>query len=149
MAVDVSKHLERAQRYLERNRLEEAIDAYLAVLEVAPNHLEGMLALGDLYTRLDKPERASQYYGLLFDRLHDPHEEARAIALYTRFLKPFPQPPDRQARYALLLQKQNKPEEAIEQYTAAAEAFVARQEDEEALLCWERVAQLEPDNPER
>ncbi len=149
MAVDVSKHLERAQRYLERNRLEEAIDAYLAVLEVAPNHLEALLALGDLYTRLDKPERASQYYGLLFDRLHDPHEEARAIALYTRFLKPFPQPPDRQARYALLLQKQNKPEEAIEQYTAAAEAFVARQKDEEALACWERVAQLEPDNPER
>lgn len=149
MAVDVSKHLERAQRYLERNRLEEAIDAYLAVLEVAPNHPEALLALGDLHTRLDKPERASQYYGLLFDRLHDPREEARAIALYTRFLKPFPQPPDRQARYALLLQKQNKPEEAIEQYTAAAEAFVARQEDEEALLCWERVAQLEPDNPER
>ncbi len=149
MVVDVGKHLERAQRYLEKNKLEEAIEAYRAVLQAAPNHQEALQALGNLYARLEKPEQASLYYGLLFDRLSDPHEEARAIAVYVRFLKAFPQPPERMARYALLLQKQNKPEEAIEQYGAAAEAFVARQKQEEALACWDRVAQLDPDNAGR
>jgi diguanylate cyclase (GGDEF)-like protein len=149
MAADVSKHLERAKRFLEKSRLEDAIGAYQAVLEVVPNHQEAVQALGDLYTRLEKPDRAAFYYGQLFDRLTDPGEETKATAVYARFLKSFPQPPERVARYALLLQKQAKTEEAIEQYAAAAEAFVAQHKDEEALACWERIAQVDPDNAER
>ncbi|MBI3670267.1 MAG: tetratricopeptide repeat protein [Acidobacteria bacterium] len=149
MTVDVNKHLERAKRYLERNKLEDAIEAYHAVLEAAPHHQEAMQALGDLYARVDKPERAATYYGLLFDRLTDPREEPKAVALYTRFLRNVSQPPERVARYALLLQKQNKPEEAIEQYTAAAEQFEACGRVEQALECHERIAQLDPDNAAR
>jgi diguanylate cyclase (GGDEF)-like protein len=149
MAVDVSKHLERAKRYLEKNKLQDAIQAYQAVLEVAPGHLEAVQALADLYARLNEPERAAPYYGLLFDRLTNPGEELKAIALYGRFLKSVQQPPERVARYALLLQKQNRLEEAIEQYTAAAELFLARRKEEDALNCWERIAQLDPDNATR
>lgn len=149
MAVDVDKHLERAKRYLERNKVEDAIEAYLAVLEAAPTHQDAMQALGDLYTRQNDPEKAGLYYGLLFDRLTDPREEPKAIALYARFLKSSQQPPERVARYALLLQKQNKPEEAIEQYTAAADLFLVRRREDEALTCLERIAQLEPDNVAR
>ncbi len=149
MTVDVNKHLDRAKRFLEKNRLEDAVEAYLAVLEVVPNHQQAVQSLGDLYMRLEKPKRAAVYYGLLFDRLSDPQEETKAGAIFARFLKPFPQPPERVARYALLLQKQNKHEEAIEQYAAAAETFVARHNEEEALACWERIAQLDPDNAER
>jgi len=149
MAVDVRKPLDRAKRLLEKNRLQDAIEAYLAVLEAVPSHQEAVQALAELYMRLEKPERAAVYYALLFDRLDDPCEEAKATAIYTRFLKPFPQPPERMARYALLLQKQNKSEEAIEQYAAAAQAFVARKQEEEALACWDRIAQLDPDNAER
>ncbi len=149
MAVDIAKHLERAKRYLEKNKLQDAIEAYQAVLEASPAQQEAIQALGDLHARLNEPERAALYYGLLFDRLTDPGEELKATALYARFLKAVPQPPERMARYALLLQKQNKVEEAIEQYTAAAEQFQARQKKEEALACWERIAQLDPDDPER
>src|SRR5260370_2254580 len=37
MAADVSKHLDRAKRFLEKNRVEDAIGAYLAVLDEMPN----------------------------------------------------------------------------------------------------------------
>ncbi len=149
MAVDVAKHLERAKRYLEKNKLQDAMEAYQSVLEANPNHQEAMQSLGDLHVRLNQPEKAGMYYGMLFDRLTEPHDEPRATALYTRFLKLMAQPPDRIARYAFLLQKQNKVEEAIEQYTAAAEMFVARQKPEDALTCWERIAQIDPDNAAR
>src|SRR5712692_4931554 len=149
MAVDVAKQLDRAKRYLEKNKLQDAVEAYQAVLEAWPAQQEAMQALGDLHARLNEPERAALYYGLLFDRLTDPGEELKATALYARFLKAVQQPPERMARYALLLQKQNKVEEAIEQYTAAAEQFQARQKKAEALACWERIAQLDPDDPER
>ena len=49
MTPDVTKHLERAKRCLEKNRVEDAIEAYQAVLEAAPTHQEAMQALGDLY----------------------------------------------------------------------------------------------------
>ncbi len=151
MAADVSKHLDRAKRFLEKNRVEDAIEAYLAVLNEAPQHQEATQALGDLYARMDQPDRAAVYYGLLFDLLIEPKDETKALAIYNRFLRGGhgQQPPERIARYAFLQQKQNHPDEAIEQYTKAAVLFVAANRDEDALFCWERIAQLDPENLSR
>src|SRR3981189_1783370 len=151
MAGDVSKHLERAKRFLEKNRVEDAIEAYLAVLDEAPQHQEATQALGDLYARMDQPERAAVYYGLLFDLLVDPKDEPKGLAIYNRFLRAGrgQQPPERIARYAFLQQKQNHPDEAIEQYTKAAELFTTASREEDALFCWERIAQLDPENKNR
>jgi tetratricopeptide (TPR) repeat protein len=138
MAGDVSKHLERAKRFLEKNRVEDAIEAYLAVLDEAPVHQEATQALGDLYARMDQPERAAVYYGMLFDLLVDPKDETKALAIYNRFLRSnsATQLPERIARYAFLQQKQNHPDEAIEQYTKAAELFTTAAREEDALFCW-------------
>ena len=151
MAGDVSKHLERAKRFLEKNRVEDAIEAYLAVLDEAPQHQEATQALGDLYARMDQPERAAVYYGMLFDLLVDPKDETKALAIYNRFLRSNSgvQLPERIARYAFLQQKQNHPDEAIEQYTKAAELFTTASREEDALFCWERIAQLDPENKNR
>lgn len=148
MAADVSKHLERAKRFLEKNRVEDAIQAYLAVLDEAPQHQEATQALGDLYARQDKPERAAVYYGVLFDLLVEPKDETKAVAIYNRFLRAGygQQPPERIARYAFLLQRQNHADEAIQHYTHAAERFAAAGREEDALFCWERIAQLDPEN---
>src|SRR5712692_3964234 len=87
MAADVSKHLDRAKRFLERNRIEDAISAYRAVLDEAPQHQEATQALGDLYARADQPDRAAVYYGQLFDMLVEPRDESKALAIYNRFLR--------------------------------------------------------------
>src|SRR5437660_3251233 len=151
MAADVSKHLDRAKRFLEKNRVEDAIEAYLAVLDEAPQHQEATQALGDLYARMEQPDRAAVYYGMLFDLLVEPRDEIKALAIYNRFLRPSPlqQPPERIARYAFLQQKQNRFEEAIEQYSKAAEAFTAANRTEDALFCLGRLAQLSPENSKR
>ncbi len=148
MAANINKELDRAKRFLEKNRVEDAIQAYLAVLDEAPQHQEATQALGDLYARIDQADRAAVYYGMLFDLLVDPKDETKALAIYNRFLRSIPaqQAPERVARYAFLQQRQNRPDEAIEQYNKAGELFVAAGRDEDALFCWERIAQLEPDN---
>src|ERR1700761_2418132 len=151
MAADISKHLERAKLFLEKNRVEDAIEAYLAVIEAAPQHQEATQALGDLYARMEQPDRAAVYYGMLFDLLVEPRDEIKALAIYNRFLRPVAnqQPPERIARYAFLQQKQNRYDEAIEQYSRAAEMFSEANRAEDALFCWERTAQLAPDNIQR
>src|SRR5260370_31514180 len=100
---------------------------------------------------MDEPERAVVYYGLPFDLLVEPKDETKALAIYNRFLRPGrgQLPPERIARYAFLQQKQNHPDEAIEQYTKAAELFAAANPEEDALFSWERISQLDPDNLSR
>jgi diguanylate cyclase (GGDEF)-like protein len=147
--ADVTKHLERARKYLEKNKLRDAAEEYQAALEGQPGLWEAVQALADIYTRLNDPERAAHYYGLHFDRLVEQNDATKAVALYTRFLKSVPQPAERIARYALLLQKQNKRDDAIENYNAAAEMFLSQGKEADALACWEKIAGLDFDNPAR
>jgi diguanylate cyclase (GGDEF)-like protein len=148
MAADVTKNLERAKKFLEKNRFEDAIESYLAVLQESPQNVEAAQMLGDLYSRLEYPDRAAVYYGHLFELLVDPRDESKALAIFNRFLRNSltPQSPERIARYAFLQQKQNHPEEAIDQYSKAAELFSQADRAEDALFCWERTAQLDPEN---
>ncbi|HUA00529.1 MAG TPA: tetratricopeptide repeat protein [Candidatus Aquilonibacter sp.] len=149
MASDLNKHLERARRSLEKNKLREAVTEYQAVLEEAPANQEALQALADIYTRLNEPALAAQYYGAQFDRHIEAGDVAKASAIFSRFLRSFPQPPDRLMRYGILLQKQNRPAEAIEQFSVAADLFLQHQRDIDALACYESIAILDPENASR
>jgi diguanylate cyclase (GGDEF)-like protein len=147
--ADINKHLEKARRSLEKNKLREAVAEYLLLLEEVPGHQEGLQALADIYTRLNEPALAAQYYGAQFDRLIDAGDVAKASAIFARFLRTFPQPPDRLMRYGMLLQKQNRAAEAIDQFSAAALLYQEHKRDIEALACYESMAMLDPENPAR
>jgi diguanylate cyclase (GGDEF)-like protein len=149
MAQDTNKHLERARRSLEKNKLREAVTEYQAVLDEAPANSEALQALADIYTRLNEPALAAQYYGIQFDRLVEGGDGAKASAVFLRFLRPYPQPADRLMRYGTLLQKQNRASEAIEQFSIAAGLFQEEQRGIEALACYESMALLDPENPQR
>ena len=149
MASEASKNLERGRRSLEKNKLREAVVAYQAVLDEVPSHQESLQALADIYTRLNEPSRAAHYYAIQFDRLLEAGDVAKASAIFSRFLKPTPQPPDRLMRYAALLQKHNRAAEAIEQYSVAAELFLQQQREIEAVACYESLAVLDPENAAR
>jgi diguanylate cyclase (GGDEF)-like protein len=149
MAQDITKHLERARKNLEKNKLREAIAEYQAVYEEAPANQEALQALADIYTRLNEPSQAAEFYGIQFDRLVETGDGAKASAVFIRFLRNYPQPADRLMRYATLLQKQNRTSEAIEQFGIAAELYGKEQRDIEALACFESMALLDPENPQR
>src|SRR5271170_1754301 len=106
--AEINKHLERARRSLEKNKLREAVAEYQATLEEVPSNQEALQALADIHTRLNEPELAAQYYGAQFDRLVESGDGAKASAVFIRFLRTFPQPADRLMRFATLLQKQNR-----------------------------------------
>jgi diguanylate cyclase (GGDEF)-like protein len=149
MAPDINKHFEKARRALEKNKLREATVEYQAVLEESPSNQEAIQALADIYTRLNEPGLAAQFYGTQFDRLVEAGDASKATAIFTRFLRSFPQPPDRLMQYGMLLQKQNRTGEAIEQFGSAAQLYQQQQRDIEALACYESIALLDPENPGR
>jgi diguanylate cyclase (GGDEF)-like protein len=149
MATDLEKSLERARKFLEKNKTNDAIESYLSVLNFAPGNPEAVQALGDLFTQKGDAARAAQYYGMIFDRMVEPRDEPKAIALYGRYLKTSEQPPERQARFAILLHRQKRIPEAIENYSAAAERFLVRGKQDEALKCYELITDLDPENSDR
>src|SRR5262245_55082854 len=114
MAADVNRQLDRARRSLEKNKIEDAIESYQLVLNEVPSHVESLQALGDAYATQGHSDKAVYYYGLLFDRFFENREENKALAIYTRALKGIQQPAERMQRYALLLQKQNRFDDAVE-----------------------------------
>jgi diguanylate cyclase (GGDEF)-like protein len=149
MAQDLQKRLERARRSLEKNKLRDAIADYQAVLELAPDNLEALQSLGTVYIRQNDPEPAAHYFGLQFETLLQSGDVAKASAVFSRFLRSSRQPPDRLMRYAVLLQQQNRPAEAVEQYEAAARLFKQARQNSEALTCLEKITQLDPENSTR
>ena len=136
-------------RSIEKNKLRDAVAAFEAVLEEAPTHPEAVQGLADAHTRLNQPELAAQYFGIQFDRLLEAGDAPKASAIFGRFLRPYPQPPDRLMRYATLLQKQNHASEAIDQFATAADLFLEHQRGVEALACYESMALLDPENASR
>ena len=149
MSIDLEKLLAKAKKGIEKNRLDDAIEAYTEIHGAYPANLDALQTLGDLYSRQNNAERSAHFYGLQFDRLVEIRDPVKAMALYSRFLKSTAQPPERVARYANLLQKQNRSMEAIEQFENAAELYLFQQRTAEALTCWERISVLDPDNPGR
>src|SRR5271170_5909958 len=147
MSIDLEKMLAKAKKGIEKNRFDDAIEAYLEIHGAYPANLDALQTLGDLYSKQNNAERSAHHYGLLFDRFVENRDATKAMALYSRFLKSTTQPPERVARYANLLQKQNRTMEAIEQFENAAELYLFQQRTAEALTCWERIAVLDPDNP--
>lgn len=149
MTQDAAKHLDRARKHLERNKLQEAIGEYQLALEAAPGNSEAIQMLSDLYVRSGDLVQAATYYGLQFDRLAESGDVSRSSAIFARFLKMYPQPAARLARYAFLLQKQNKAADAIEYYSSAAQKFHGQKDSKSEFECLQRVAQLDQENPVR
>jgi len=148
MAAELEQHLERAEKALSKNKLEQAIREYEAAHKLAPTDAEIIRTLGDLYTRTNKPDSASHYHGLLFDRYFEQNDAVKAVAVYRRNLEATPQPPERVWRLAALLHRQSKAEEAVATYQQAAELAEKANQEPLALQCREKIATLQPDNPE-
>src|SRR5487761_378108 len=149
MTQDIAKHLDRARKHLERNRLQEAIAEYHSALEISPGHPEAIQMLADLHVRTGDLVQAARWFGLQFDKLVESGDMARASAIFARHLKVYPQPASRLARYGFVLQKQNKTPEAIEFYSTAAQQFRDQNDLKSEFECLQRIAQLDPENPAR
>lgn len=149
MNQDAAKHLDRARKHLERNKLQDAIGEYQSALEAAPGNPEAIQMLSDLYVRAGDLVQAATYYGLQFDRLAESGDVARSSAIFTRYLKMYPQPAARLARYAFLLQKQNKIADALEYYSSAAQKFHDQKDSKSEFECLQRVGQLDQENAAR
>ncbi len=142
----IEKHLQKAEKYLSRNKIEAAIDEYKAAHELQPQDLELLSTLADLLVRANRKEESRQYYGKLFDKYAEKGDATRAVSIYRRSLQDTPQLAGRQFQLARLLERADKKDDAVKVYRTAADQFAREKKNKAVLDCLGRIAALKPDD---
>ncbi len=138
---DISKRLERAEKYVQKGKLDSAIEEYLVAWKEDPGNNSVVEVVADLYQRQNQPKNALECLGYLFDKHVEEREGAKAIMVFRKMAKLGPQEPARMLAYANLQQKQ-KPDEAQENYRLAAQMLLERGDRVRALDALRGLAAL-------
>ena len=67
---DLDKLYEKADKYLQRQKFEAAIETYQEILRYEPNDEEALITLGDLTVKLNRTAEALRYQVQLSGLLH-------------------------------------------------------------------------------
>lgn len=145
---DLDKLYEKADKYLQRQKFEAAIETYQEILRYEPNDEEALITVGDLSVKLNRTGEALRYQLQLADFYNKRSDTSKAIATYRKVLKLSPQDVVTLMKLAGLLEKSQKNTEAIEAYREALGHYRRAGLNAQMLDCLTRIVRLEPNNLE-
>jgi diguanylate cyclase (GGDEF)-like protein len=141
--ADISKRLEKAEKYLQKGKTESALEEYLGILEDEPNNDNVRQTAAELCTSLGRSKEAAELLGLLFDRQAGIGDGAKANITYKKLLKVGAPTVEQTYRYAQLIEKTNK-KDALESYQTALAGFTSSGNKKDALGALKRMVGLDP-----
>jgi len=140
--TDISKRLEKAERYLQKGKPEAALEEYLLALDEDPRNDRVRQTAADLYIRCGRNSEAATLLSGLLDQqvaIGDP----AGIVTYKKLAKAATPTPFQILQYAQLIAKKDK-NEALEAYTAAMRGFELLRQEKQALAAAKRMVELAP-----
>ncbi|MCI0353892.1 MAG: hypothetical protein L0099_02465, partial [Acidobacteria bacterium] len=141
--ADVSKRLEKAEKYLQKGKMESALEEYMDILKEEPNHDGARSAAADICVSLNRASDAGKLLGPLFDRQASVGDVAKANITYKK-LQRFTTPTmDQALRFGQLVEKTAK-KDALDAYELAITSLVGAGRKPEALAALKRVVALDP-----
>jgi tetratricopeptide (TPR) repeat protein/GGDEF domain-containing protein len=145
---DVDKLYEKADKYLQRQKLEAAIETYQEILRYEPNDEEALVNLGDLSIKLNRTVEALRYQVQLVDFYIKRGDNPKAIAACKKALKLSPQDVATWMNLASLLEKSQKNADALEAYREALGHYRKAGFSPQMLDCLTHIVKLDPNNLE-
>ncbi len=141
--ADVTKRVEKAEKYLQKGRKDAALEEYLQALSEDPANQALRQAAADLSISLDRPREAAPLLAGIFDHAFSSGDSATAIATYKKLARLVTPEVGTTHRYAQLLERLNK-REALEAYETVVRRFILAGRKEEALTALKRIVALDP-----
>jgi diguanylate cyclase (GGDEF)-like protein len=141
--ADISKRLDKAEKYLQRSKPEAALEEYLSILDEEPKNELVRQAAADLCIALDRRSQAVDLLGSLFDYEFDAGESAKGAVTYKKLAKITTPTPLQTFRYAQLTEKRDR-NEALEAYRTALQGFEKQNKEKQALAACKRIVELSP-----
>jgi diguanylate cyclase (GGDEF)-like protein len=141
--ADISKRLEKAEKYLQRGKTEPALEEYLDILEDEPRNDHVRQAAADLCLVLDRRPQAAELFSGLFEQEFEAGESAKGSVTYKKLCKITTPTPMQTFQYAQLTEKRDR-KEALEAYQTALQGFERQRKDKLALAACKRIVELSP-----
>jgi tetratricopeptide (TPR) repeat protein len=141
--ADISKRLDKAEKYLQRSKPKEALEEYLAILDDEPKNIQVQQAAADLCLALDRRQEAAALFGSLFEHEFEAGESAKGAISYKKLAKVITPTALQTFRYAQLIEKRDR-NEALEAYLTALRGFERENKEKQALAACKRIVELSP-----
>lgn len=147
MAATREQVVQAAEKYVARGKIEPAIREYRKLLADNPNDINTLNRIGDLYARIQRIDEAVDFFTQIAEQYTAEGFFVKAIAIYKKIIKLDPTRLEVYEALAELYHKQGLVTEARTQYQVLADYYVKHQNAASAIAIYQKMVQLEPDNP--
>jgi GAF domain-containing protein len=141
--ADVSKYLERAERFLQKRKFDSALEELMLALREDPRNDEARVKAADLCATLGHNAEAARLYGEAFQMHADLGASARALTDYKKLTHVAVPNVEQMLRYAELVERSNRTE-AIQTLQAAITELVNGGATKQALEAQRKLVTLDP-----
>ena len=141
--ADISKRLEKAEKYLQRSKPEAALEEYLNILADEPRNIQVLQAAADLCLVVDRRQQAVDLLSSLLEQEFEAGESAKGSVTYKKLCKITTPTPTQTFQYAQLTEKRDR-KEALDAYTLALQGFERQHKEKQALAACKRIVELSP-----
>jgi diguanylate cyclase (GGDEF)-like protein len=140
--AEIAKHLERAEKFLQKGKPAEALDEYLQALTGDPENDTVRQMAADLCLSLQRTPEAVRLLGELFERQMAAGDATHASITYKKLAR-FVNPTwEQKVRFGELLESSNR-KLALETYENALEELIQQNRKPDALSVLRKVAELD------
>ncbi len=140
--AEITKHVERAEKLLQKGKTADALEEYLWVVSVDPDNDTVRQMAADLCLSLQRTPEAVRLLGDLFDRQVEGGDATRASLTYKKLAR-FVNPTwDQKVRFGQLLENSNR-KLALETYENALEELMKHQRKADSLMVLKRIVTLD------
>lgn len=146
MAVNRTKVLEAAQKFLSKGQYDKAIAEYQKLVVEDPRDVRTLLKIGDLHTKRNKPKDAIDVYQKVAELYAKQGFFLKAVAVYKQILKLDPTHIDSSQKLAKMYEELALTSDALNTYEQVADAYLAQGQTDKALETMERMVELDGQN---
>ncbi|HEU5234069.1 MAG TPA: diguanylate cyclase [Terriglobales bacterium] len=141
--ADISKRIEKAEKYLQKGKIDSALEEYLSILDEDPGNDAIRQTTADLFLQSNRSAEAAALLSELFDRQLASGDNIRAGVTYKKLSK-FAIPKLGQTlRYAQVAERVGNRREALDAYDAAVKGFLQEHRENEALSALRRMTAID------
>ncbi|MCU1308577.1 MAG: diguanylate cyclase with sensor [Acidobacteriaceae bacterium] len=141
--ADIQKRLEKAEKYLQKGKQEDALEEYLEILEDDPNNEKVRQTAADISVALGRNAEACTLLSALFDHQAEVGDQPKAIVNYKKLAKLGTPTVDQTFRFSQFIEKSDK-KTALEGYEFALNSFQAADRHPDALTALKRIVAIDP-----
>src|SRR3954471_21631399 len=141
--ADIQKRLEKAEKYLQKGKPQDALEEYLGILEDDPHNEKAKQQAADINITLGDNDAACQFLSELFDKQAETGDQAKAVANYKKLARFGTPNVDQTFKFSTFIERNDK-KAALEGYEFAINSFQAADRQKDALAALKRLVSLDP-----